>query len=61
MVQVLMNVSLIHFGSEMYYAPLWVLPLITIGGILLLTITMHIAKFVGKIHGKYAKAVLVSE
>ena len=61
MVQVLMNVSLIHFGGEMYYAPLWVLPLITVGGILLLTITMHIAKFVGKIHGKYAKALLVSE
>ncbi len=61
MVEVLMNVSLIHFGGEMYYAPLWVLPLITVGGILLLTISMHLAKFVGKIHGKYAKALLVSE
>jgi hypothetical protein len=30
-------------------------------GFILLTITMHLAKFVGKIHGKYAKALLVSE
>jgi len=50
-----------HTGDFEYFLPIWLFPLITIAGFLLLTITMHLAKFVGKIHGKYAKALLVSE
>ena len=50
-----------HSGDFEYFLPDWLLPLITIAGFLMLTITMHLAKFVGKIHGKYAKALLVSE
>ena len=37
----------------------WWLPLIFIGGLLLLAGTMHMAKWVGKVHGRYAKAMLV--
>jgi len=50
-----------HTGDFEYFLPNWIFPLITIAGFLLLTITMHIAKFIGKIHGKYAKALLVCE
>ncbi|NHZ86892.1 MAG: hypothetical protein GWP19_13625 [Planctomycetia bacterium] len=52
---------IIQTGNFEYYLPNWLLPVMTIAGFLLLTITMHLAKFVGKIHGKYAKALLVSE
>jgi len=55
------DIPIIQTGNMEYYLPNWLLPLMTIAGFLLLTITMHIAKFIGKIHGKYAKALLVSE
>ena len=60
-VQVIWNISIIDIGNEYYDIPWLLLPLMMIAGFLLLTITMHIAKFIGKIHGKYAKALLVSE
>jgi len=44
-----------------YYLAAWVMPLTVIGGILLLTATMHLAKAVGKLHGLFAKAMLVRE
>jgi uncharacterized membrane protein len=61
LVQVIWNISIIDLGNEYYMIPWFLAPLIVIAGFLLLTSTMHIAKFVGKIHGKYAKALLVSE
>jgi len=60
-VQLLMNVSFIHIGGEYYGPPNWTLPLISIGGFLLLTINMHLARFIGKIHGRWAKLLLVNE
>lgn len=60
-VQVLMNVSFIHIDGEYYGPPNWTLPFISIGGFLLLTINMHLAKFVGKIHGRWAKLLLVND
>lgn len=61
LVQLIWDISIIQTGSFEYYIPNWVLPLMTVAGFLFLTVTMHIAKFVGKLHGKYAKALLVSE
>jgi len=61
LVQLIWDISIIQTGSFEYYIPNWVLPLMTVAGFLLLTVTMHIAKFVGKLHSKYAKALLVSE
>ena len=58
---VIWDFPIIQTGSFEYYLPNWALPLMTITGFLLLTFSMHLAKFVGKIHGKYAKALLVSE
>jgi hypothetical protein len=44
-----------------YYLAGWVMPLTVIGGILLLTATMHVAKAAGRLHGLFAKAMLVRE
>lgn len=44
-----------------YYTATWALPLLVIGGVLLLTATMHLAKITGKGHGHLAKALLVAE
>ncbi len=60
-VHIIWDFPIIQTGNFEYYLPNWLLPLLTITGFLLLTISMHLAKFVGKIHGKYAKALLVSE
>lgn len=47
-----------HF---VYYLPTWLWPLVTIAGLLLLTVSMHLAKFVGKLHGRWAKLLLVND
>lgn len=44
-----------------YYLPVWDLLLIQVGGFLLLTLTMHLARSIGWLHGRYAKWMLVSE
>jgi hypothetical protein len=44
-----------------FYAPIWLLPVMVIGGFLLLTITMHLARLIGIGHGKYAKAMLIKD
>jgi uncharacterized membrane protein len=59
--RVIWNLPIMNFGNGYYEIPLVLLPLMTLVGFLMLTITMHLAKFVGKIHGRYAKAILVSE
>jgi len=60
-VHIIWDFPIVQTGDFTYYLPTWLLPLMTLVGFLLLTITMHVAKFIGKIHGKYAKALLVSE
>jgi hypothetical protein len=44
-----------------YYLPQWGYPLVVLAGILLWTITMHLVRWVGSLHGRYAKALLVTE
>jgi uncharacterized membrane protein len=46
------------FGTEAF-TPVWLLPIVSISGIILLTSIFHLAKFLGKHHGKYAKFMLV--
>lgn len=43
-----------------YYMPQWGYPLAVLGGILLWTGMMHLAKFIGNLHGRYAKRMLVT-
>jgi hypothetical protein len=40
---------------------LWAMPLFVLGGILLLTINMHLAKGLGSLHAKLARTLLVAE
>src|SRR3970040_530000 len=37
----------------------WVLPLLFVAGVLLLFVTLHIARGIGKLHGQFAKHLLV--
>jgi hypothetical protein len=41
------------------FTPLWLLPLVCLAGLLLLPLTLHLAKWMGKWHGRYAKVMLV--
>ena len=38
---------------------LWALPLLMLAGLLLLTVLLHLARGVGRLHGLLAKALLV--
>lgn len=39
--------------------PLWALPLLFVAGILLLFVTLHVARGIGRLHGMFAKQLLV--
>jgi hypothetical protein len=42
------------------WVPFYALPVFMAFGALLIVLTLHLAKFVGRIHGRFAKAMLVS-
>ncbi len=42
-----------------YYLVDWMLPVAVVAGFLLLTLTMHLSRYVGRLHGIMAKALLV--
>lgn len=48
-------------GNYRYYTSGWVLPFSIIGGVVLLTATMHLVKLTGKMHGAWAKLMLVHD
>ena len=49
----------VNITGASYYLDGWMLFLVVIAGILLATVTMHLAKYVGHMHGALAKALLV--
>ncbi len=51
----------ISYGEVIWYIPDYLTPLIAVFGVFLATVTMHIARWTGKFHGKFAKALLVSD
>ncbi|MCP4605692.1 MAG: hypothetical protein GY847_35095 [Proteobacteria bacterium] len=51
----------IDFGRTHYYVPDSLTPLLAIAGALLMTVTMHLAKLAGRLHGSLAKAMLVND
>lgn len=59
--QLILNVNMINIDGYWYGPPDWTLPLIIIGGMLLLTVTMHLIKAIGKLHGRWAKLMLVND
>jgi uncharacterized membrane protein len=44
-----------------YYLQGWVFPIVMLLGVLLFVLTLHLAKIIGNLHGKLAKAMLVRE
>ena len=55
------NLPVGNIDGVFYYVPGQAYPLLIIAGILLWTGYMHLAKSIGKLHGSYAKAMLVSD
>jgi HEPN domain-containing protein len=49
----------VNINGGSYYLADWMLPLVVVAGILLATLTMHLAKYVGRMHGALAKTLLV--
>ena len=50
------NINGVH-----YFLPEALLPLVVLFGLVLLTASLHLAKLLGKLHGRYAKFMLVAE
>jgi hypothetical protein len=48
-------------GGIEYYLPGWYAPLTFLAGILLLLLTLHLAKGIGHLHGRLAKKMLVKD
>jgi Putative sensor len=46
--------------SPAWLGSLWATPLLVLAGVLLLTLLMHLARGVGRLHALYAKALLVA-
>jgi hypothetical protein len=59
--QLFFNFPLIQFGSTGYMLPLWALPLTALLGFLIFTLTLHLARAIGRLHGKYARAIFLRE
>lgn len=59
--QLAFQLPIVYLGTEIYFLPNIALPFVVLAGILLLTVTMHLVKGVGQLHGKYAKLMLVAE
>ena len=53
------DVPVSYINGVSYYLVSWMLPLAVIAGILLATLTMHLARYLGRQHGAIAKALLV--
>ncbi len=58
LLELVFHLPLELFGPEAF-TPVWLLPFVCIAGFFLLPLTFHLARWVGKVHGKYAKSMLV--
>jgi hypothetical protein len=61
LVQSVTDFPIMSIGVARYHLPLWSTPLFLLAGFLIWTLTMHLGKFVGQFHGKYAKMFLVTD
>lgn len=57
--QLSFDLPVYNINDISYYLADWMVPLVVIAGIMLATLTMHLAKFLGRQHGALAKAMLV--
>jgi hypothetical protein len=56
--ELIFHIPLDLVGTDRF-TPLWLLPFVFLAGLFLLPATLHMARWVGKLHGRYAKAMLV--
>jgi hypothetical protein len=49
----------IQIGVKAYHLQIWQMPLVVAGGFILFLASMHLAKFIGRLHGSLAKSLLV--
>jgi len=54
-------VMTVQNGDIVWHLPEYLTPLLAVLGVALATGTMHVARWVGKTHGRFAKALLVSD
>ena len=59
--QYVFHLPIIEFNGFVYTLPDWSMPLYVLAGVILLTVSMHIAKGIGWLHGRLARALLVVE
>jgi len=61
LIQSIADFPLLSIGEMRYYLPSWSTPLFLLIGFLIWTITMHLGRWIGQVHGKYAKMFLVTD
>lgn len=60
LLQSITDFPLFVIGTMRYDIPLWTAPLFLLTGFLIWTLTMHLGKWIGQLHGRYAKTFLVT-
>jgi hypothetical protein len=60
-IHAIFDIPMMQIDKWVYYPPGWLQPLFVLVGLLWILVTMHAAKFVGRIHGAYAKVLLVRD
>jgi hypothetical protein len=61
LVQSITNFPILSIGIMRYYLPSWAAPLFLLLGFLIWTLTLHLGRLIGQLHGKYAKMFLVTD
>lgn len=59
-VQEIFHQPTVYMNDLRYFLPTWSYPLVILAGVILWTSTMHLVKLAGSLHGRYAKALLVT-
>lgn len=58
--QSILNEGVLTIGNTTYILPVWAFPLVVLVGFLLWTCFMHLGRAIGRLHRRYAKAMLVT-
>jgi len=60
-IQEIANIPVITIAGVSRSLPGWSMPVSILFGVFLVTTSMHLAKWVGNLHGRYAKQLLVAD
>ena len=59
--QEIFHLPVMQINNLHYYMPQWGYPLTIMAGVLLWTAMMHVVKFIGGLHGRFAKFMLIAD